>query len=366
MARLLAAMVSSAFSCRVPEVGSNHGRGYCSMESTQPELTKSFFELTPERVLSAVESLGTRCTGRVLALNSMENRVYEVELDIDLPPNAARWDAYRVVKFYRPGRWTREQILEEHEFLLDAARAELPVVTPIALPDGSTVGTVADSAIYFAVFPKVGGRIADELSNADLEQIGRLIARLHAVGSAKTFKHRLELTVQSYGYDNLKFLQEHRLLPASVESHYLRVAERIFEVSAPWFQEVPAQRIHGDCHLGNILWLGAKCFMVDFDDALRGPVVQDLWLLTPGRDEDSARRQELILDGYSAMRPFDRAHIRLKEPLRALRMVHFTTWIAKRIDDPAFKRVFVDYGSERYWREQLVALQEVGECLGIG
>lgn len=341
-------------------------RYYPPMDQSSADITQSFFSLTPERVLAAVERLGTRCTGRVLALNSMENRVYEVELDIDLPPGAGKWDAYRVVKFYRPGRWSREQILEEHAFLQDAAKAELPVVTPLPFPDGETVGTVEEAPIYYAVFPKVAGRIVDELSAAELEQIGRLIARLHAVGGSTTFKHRLELTVQSYGYENLNYLQQHKLLPSSVEQHYLRVAERIFSVSEPWFKEVPMQRIHGDCHLGNILWLGAKCFMVDFDDSLRGPCVQDLWLLTPGRDEDSARRQACIVDGYSTMRPFDRSSLRLKEPLRALRMVHFTTWIAKRFDDPAFKRVFVDYGSERYWREQLIALQEVGECLGIG
>jgi Ser/Thr protein kinase RdoA (MazF antagonist) len=336
------------------------------MDSTTDTTTQSFFSLTPERVLAAVERLGTRCTGRVLALNSMENRVYEVELDIDLPTDAGKWDAYRVVKFYRPGRWSREQILEEHAFLRDAADAELPVVTPLPFPNGETVGTVEDAPIYYAVFPKVGGRIADELAAPELEQVGRLIGRLHAVGAARTFTHRLQLTVQSYGYENLAYLREHKLLPASVEQHYLRVAERIFSVTEPWFADAPLQRIHGDCHLGNILWLGAKCFMVDFDDSLLGPCVQDLWLLTPGRDEDSAQRQECILNGYATMRPFDRSSIRLKEPLRALRMVHFTTWIAKRFEDPAFQRVFVDYGSERYWREQLIALQEVGECLGIG
>lgn len=336
------------------------------MNETCPDSTKAFFELTPERVLAAVERLGTRCTGRVLALNSMENRVYEVELDVDLGPQAGKWDAYRVVKFYRPGRWTREQILEEHAFLQDAAAAEIPVVVPIPFENGETIATVEDAPIYYSVFPKVAGRIRDELTDPELEQIGRLIARLHAIGATRPFKHRLSLTCQTYGYENLKYLQEHRLLPTSVEAHYLTVAERILKTTEPWFSQVAMQRIHGDCHLGNILWWGAQCFMVDFDDSLQGPCMQDLWLLTPGRDEDSMRRQERIIQGYETMRSFDRSSIRLREPLRALRMIHFTTWIAKRFEDPAFKRVFVDYGSERYWREQLVALQEVGECLGIG
>lgn len=336
------------------------------MDTNPADATQAFFALTPERVLAAVERLGTRCTGRVLALNSMENRVYEVELDLDVPADAGRWDAYRVVKFYRPGRWTREQIEEEHRFLRDAAAAELPVVQPLSFQDGSTVACVEHAPIFYTVFPKMGGRIRDELADQELEQIGRLIARLHNVGSTTSFHHRLRLTVDSYGFENLAFLSDRKLIPTSVEQHYLRVAERIFTMTREWFNGVPLQRIHGDCHLGNILWQGPQCFMVDFDDSLMGPPIQDLWLLTPGRDEDSLRRQDLILRGYSSMRPFDRGSARLREPLRALRMVHFTTWIAKRFEDPAFKRIFVDYGSERYWREQLVALQEVGECLGIG
>lgn len=329
------------------------------------ESTKAFFELSPERVLCAVESLGVRCTGRVLALNSMENRVYEVELDVDLPPGASRWDTFRVIKFYRPGRWTREQILEEHQFLKDAADAELPVVVPLEFTSGSTVELVPDTNMLYAVFPKAAGRIRDELAVDELEQVGRLIARLHNVGAKSSFSSRLSLTVQSYGYANLEFLQRERLIPDSVESYYRRLAEQICAVSEPWFNDVPLQRIHGDCHLGNILWLGAQCFMVDFDDSVLGPCVQDLWLLTPGRDIDSLQRQNSILEGYRSMRPFSNDSMRLREPLRALRMIHFTTWIAKRYEDPAFKRVFVDYGTERYWREQLIGLQEVGECLGI-
>jgi Ser/Thr protein kinase RdoA (MazF antagonist) len=335
------------------------------LDPAELDPAKAFFEITPDKVLAAVERLGVRCTGRVLALNSMENRVYEVELDVDLAPKAPKWEAFRVIKLYRPGRWSVAQILEEHEFLREAAAADLPVVVPLEFPSGATLETLPGTSIHYAVFPKVGGRILDELSDEELEQIGRLIARLHSVGGAHPFRHRLALTVKSYGYDNIEYLRNHKLIPQTVESHFLRIAERIFTVTEPWFAEVAQQRIHGDCHLGNILWLWSKCAVVDFDDSLTGPCVQDLWLLTPGRDEDSLRRQEALLQGYSSMRPFDRGSLRLREPLRALRMVHFTTWIAKRFEDPAFKQVFVDYGSERYWREQLVALQEVGEHLGI-
>ncbi len=332
---------------------------------TPGRAAQDFFEITPDKVLAAVERLGVRCTGRVLALNSMENRVYEVELDIDLPDNAHKWEAFRVIKLYRPGRWSEQQILEEHEFLREAAASDLSVVVPLEFPSGSTLAMLPGTAIHYAVFPKVGGRISDELSDNELEQIGRFIGRLHAVGSAHPFKARMALTVQSYGYDNLEYLKANRLIPQTVEAHFLRIAERIFNVTEPWFNGVAQHRIHGDCHLGNILWLWSKCSVVDFDDSVMGPSVQDLWLLTPGRDEDSIRRQGALVRGYSSMRPFDNSSLRLREPLRALRMVHFTTWIAKRFEDPAFKQVFVDYGSERYWREQLVALQEVGECLGI-
>ena len=328
--------------------------------------TKFFFELTPERVLDAVEALGVRCTGRVLALNSLENRVYEAELDIDLPEGAGRWDAFRVVKFYRPGRWSKEQIQEEHQFLADCKAAEIPVVTPLPFPNGDTIAEVPGAGIWYAIFPKVGGRIIDEMSDSELRQIGRLIARTHGVGVSSRFNHRIKLTPESYGFANLAFLRENKLLPASVESHYCNVAERILRASEPWFKEVSMQRIHGDCHIGNILWHGQGCFIVDFDDSLEGPCVQDLWLLTPGRDEDAVRRRDQFLEGYEMMRPFDRTSLRLIEPLRALRMIHFTTWIAKRFEDPAFKLIFVDYGTEGYWREQLIALQEVGEVLGIG
>lgn len=326
-----------------------------------------FYALTPERILSAVERLGVRSTGRIIPLNSMENRVYEVELELDLPADAPKWEYSRVVKFYRPGRWTRDAILEEHSFIFEAAAVDIPVVLPLTFPSGSTLERLSDDLeIYFAVFPKVGGRLLDELSPEELEQIGRLIARLHNIGAQKIFKHRQSLTVDSYGYDNISYLREQRVVPATIEPHLFGIAERIFALTSPWFLDVEHLRIHGDCHLGNILWLWSSCSLVDFDDCLSGPAVQDLWLLTPGRDSDSMRRQDLLIRGYSSLRSFDYDSLRLREPLRALRMINFSAWIAKRIDDPSFKRVFVDFGSESYWREQLVALQDVGESLGIG
>jgi Ser/Thr protein kinase RdoA (MazF antagonist) len=331
-----------------------------------PSATHFFFELTPERVLDAVERLGVRCTGRVMALNSMENRVYEVELDLDEAPLRDRWEAYRVVKFYRPGRWTKDQILEEHQFLSECQEAEIPVVAPIEFPDGSTVAEVGEAGIFYSVFPKVGGRILDEMTDSQLRQIGRLLARLHAVGARHPFAHRATLSVDSYGRSNIAYLREGKFIPSSVEAHYSGLAERIFSACEPWFAQTAMQRLHGDCHIGNLLWSAAGCSIVDFDDALAGPCVQDLWLLTPGREAESQAQREQLLEGYEMMRTFDRTSLRLIEPLRALRMIHFTAWIARRYEDPAFKRVFVDFGSEGYWREQLIALQEVGESIGVG
>jgi Ser/Thr protein kinase RdoA (MazF antagonist) len=327
---------------------------------------QEFFALTPERILHAVERLGVRCTGRALALNSMENRVYEVELDTEpTTPGSGRWEHFRVVKFYRPGRWNRDQIEEEHAFLNECREAEIPVVAPLPFPDGTTLAQVPDTEILFAVFPKVGGRIVDELEPAQLRQIGRLLARLHIVGQRSPFRHRIKLSLESYGVANLAFLREQKLLPAAIEGHYTTTAERIFAVSRPWFERCTTQRIHGDCHIGNILWDRDSCTVVDFDDSLEGPCVQDLWLLTPGQDELAQANRAHLLEGYEMMRAFDRDSLRLIEPLRALRLIHFAAWIARRYSDPAFQRVFVDFGSEQYWRSQLSALLEIGESLGV-
>ena len=337
------------------------------MSEQNSALSEFFYEVTPERVLDAVESLGVRCTGRVLQLNSLENRVYEVELDVDDPDQLpSKWDAYRIVKFYRPGRWSVEQIREEHEFLAECKDAELPVVAPLPFPDGSTLRQVPGLSIQFAIFPKVAGRIMDEMSREQLLQVGRLLARLHGVGMRRPHRYRMKLTVETLGRSSLRYLNENGVLPESIKGYYNQIAERLFSTTEPWFDGVASQRIHGDCHIGNILWSRDELFVVDFDDSFMGPCVQDLWLLTPGRDEDSIRQRDTILEGYEFMRDFDRSTLRLIEPLRALRMIYFSSWIAKRYEDPAFKKVFVDFGSDRYWREQLVALQEVGEVLGIG
>lgn len=329
------------------------------MSGNTSNTNEYFYSLTPEGVLRAVEHLGFRCTGRALALNSMENRVYEVEIEIqDESSVKSRYDYFRVVKFYRPGRWTREQILEEHKFLMQLSSADIPVVAPLKTDDGETLHKDPQSEIWYAVFPKCGGRSPDELTNEQAERIGRLIARLHLVGAREPAPHRLTLSPESYGIENLKFLREGGFLPQEVAPAYISIVEAICSISSPWFAQTSKQRIHGDCHAGNILWGNEGPFLLDFDDMVMGPCVQDLWLLLPGRDEEARRLLELMLSGYEQLKSFDRDSLRLIEVLRALRMVHYSAWIARRWKDPAFTRTFPHFNSPGYWNIQLADLRE--------
>lgn len=332
----------------------------------EPE-TRYFFELTPERVLRAVEQNGVRCTGRCLTLNSMENRVYEVEIEIeDETSIRSPSERFRVVKFYRPGRWTPEQIGEEHQFLMDLAAAEIPVVAPLQFSDGTTLRRDEATDIYYAIFPKQGGRSPDELQVDQASWIGRLLARMHAIGETRAAPHRLRLTPEVYGLSNLSYLLENRVIPPEFEANYARTVEEICRLSQPLFVDATVQRIHGDCHLGNVLWGSEGPFLVDFDDMVVGPPVQDIWLLTPGRDEYAASARSLLLEGYEQMRSFDYSSLRLVEPLRALRFVHFSAWIARRWQDPAFKRTFDRFGTASYWHEQLTDLAEQLELIRDG
>ena len=322
--------------------------------------TQFFFSLTPDRILDAVEASGLRCTGRCLQLNSMENRVYEIEIILpdDVEETSAS-DRFRVVKFYRPGRWTKEQILEEHQFLQDLIEQEIPVAAPERFADGETLHCLKDLSIYYAVFAKFGGRNPDELQVEQLEQLGRLLARVHAVGASRPAVHRLHINPTTYGLENLRYILAQKLVPPQLEGAYKAVVEKICEKIEPWFDGISIHRIHGDAHMGNLLWhpdRGPR--LVDFDDMVIGPAVQDIWLATPGRDAWSLQEREILLEGYTQMRSFDRRTLRLIEPLRALRFVHFHAWIGKRWTDPAFPRVFPQYGTHNYWQEALTGLED--------
>ena len=320
--------------------------------------TKYFYELTPERILAAVEALGFRCTGRCFALNSFENRVYQVEIEVEgATRRTPQADRFRIFKFYRPGRWSKEQILDEHQFLQDLAEYEIPVVPPVAL-EGRTLFEIPDAGIYYAGFPQIGGRAPDELSAEEFERVGRLLARMHGVGATRSAAHRLVLNEETYGRRNLAQLVEANVLPPEHEAHYRELVDAVCLLAAPLFRAAKNQRIHGDCHLGNLLFGDRGFFWVDFDDMLQGPCVQDLWLLLPGRDEYAKKQLDLLLGGYEQMRDFDRASLALIEPLRALRIIHFNAWIAKRWSDPIFPRTFVEFGTNRYWSEQIRVLEE--------
>ena len=295
-----------------------------------------------------------------MALNSFENRVYDVELEqeegIDSPKHLAA--NRRVVKFYRPGRWTQEQILEEHQFLADLIEAEIPAIGPIPFPDGKTLHQMPGTGIWYVVFPKVGGRAPDELTDDQLRRVGRLLGRIHSVGAARKAQHRLRLDPTSYGTSNLEFLIKNLWIPAEYEKSYAAVVKKICDISEPWFKDVAFQRIHGDCHLGNLLWNDAGPFFLDFDDMVNGPEVQDLWLLVPGKDAEALRQREVLLEGYSEFRNLDRSNLRLIEALRALRFVHYSTWIAKRWEDPAFPLAFPQFGTHQYWSSEVEDLEK--------
>lgn len=326
------------------------------------ELSQFFYALTPDKILEAVESTGLRCSGRCLTLNSMENRVYEVELELsDLQREAltSRSEAFRIVKFYRPGRWTRQQIQEEHQFLFDLERADVPVVTPLRSDAGESVQELPGLGIFFTVFPKCGGRSPDELSDEQLLWLGRLLARLHLVGAASEAPNRLSISPDTYGRASLELLRQKGVIPLEFESTYVRDVEEILRLIDPLFTGIPVHRLHGDCHFGNILWGDHGPFFVDFDDMVNGPAIQDMWLVTAGRDEETERQRSLLFEGYEQVRHFSRSSARLIEPLRFLRMVHFNAWIARRWEDPAFQRTFPYFPSSDHWRSEMQGMAEM-------
>ena len=321
------------------------------MSSTERP-TEFFYQLTQDRVLDAVEAAGFPVTGRCSALNSFENRVYDVELEMDREPGVHPSAYHRIAKFYRPGRWSEEQILEEHQFLADLKEAEIPVIAPLEFPGGGTLRRMPESGIAYALFPKVGGRAPDELDDEQLRRIGRLIARIHNVGASRKAPHRVTLTPETYGRQNLKYLVDSGVIPMEYRTRYTLVVNQICDLLEPWFKELPPHRLHGDCHLGNLLWNTQGAFFLDFDDMVNGPAMQDLWLLLPARERGGGRELSVMLEGYEEMRSFDPRQFKLVEGLRALRFVHYTAWLARRWEDPAFPPAFPQFHTDRYWSDE--------------
>jgi len=308
-----------------------------------------FSRLTPDFIMDAIESVGYYCDARILELNSYENRVYQVGIEDQEP---------LIAKFYRPDRWSFEQINEEHSFTAELADHGLSVVAPLLQPSG--LGSYTYEGFHIALFPRRGGRApaVDDLNC--LEILGRFIARLHNVGGAGTFRHRPEISLEDYGIASRQWLLENDFLPAELRESYESVSANLLSMIESRFREVSYQRIrlHADCHMGNVLWRDDAPHFVDFDDARSGAAVQDLWMLLSGDEETRAIQMQKILLGYRDFRDFDPAELLLIEPLRTLRLMHHAAWLARRWDDPAFPRAFPFFNTQRYWSEHILELRE--------
>ena len=308
-----------------------------------------FAALSPDLVLDALDSVGLRGDGRLLALNSYENRVYQVGME-EGPP--------LVAKFYRPGRWSDAAIEEEHAFVAELEQDEIPAV-PALLAAGRTLNSY--QGYRFAVFPRRGGRAPELDDPATLEWIGRFIGRIHAVGSRKPFLHRPALTPESFGATPVAWLLKEGFIPDELREAYSSVAHQALQGVQFCYERagaVDTLRLHGDCHGGNVLWTPDGPHFVDFDDARTGPAIQDLWMLLSGDRADQLRQMSDVLPGYEDNREFDPRQLYLEEAMRSLRLIHYSAWIASRWDDPAFPVAFPWFNTPRYWQDRILELRE--------
>lgn len=305
--------------------------------------------LTPDVVLDAIESAGLRCDGRQLALNSYENRVYQIGIEDASPV---------VAKFYRPGRWSDAQILEEHAFVRELAQREIPVVAPLEIE----ARTLHEFGGYrFSVYPRRGGRAPELEDSKTLEWIGRFIGRIHAVGALRPFAARPALDIESFGLEPRDWLLAHGFVPPDLLEAWSSVAALALDGVRRCYDRaggVAALRLHGDCHAGNLLWTDDGPHFVDFDDSRMGPAMQDLWMLLPGERAAMAASLSAVLAGYESFFELDRRELHLIEALRTLRLLHYSAWIARRWDDPAFPAAFSWFNTQRYWQDRILELRE--------
>ncbi|MDH4093751.1 MAG: serine/threonine protein kinase [Betaproteobacteria bacterium] len=312
-------------------------------------MSAPYAELGPATVLDALETAGLRGDGRLLALNSYENRVYQVWLE----------DGSSVVaKFYRPGRWSDAQILEEHSFVQELAAREIPAVAPLDLA-GATLR--AHAGFRFAVFPRRGGRTPELEDRETLAWLGRYLGRIHATGAARAFATRPALDAGSFGREPRDWLLAHDFVPADLREAWRSAADLALQgVDRSYARAgtLRALRLHGDCHAGNVLWTEAGPHFVDFDDARTGPAVQDVWMLLSGDRAAMEKQLGHVLEGYRQFREFDARELHLLEALRTLRLLHYSAWIARRWDDPAFPAAFPWFNTQRYWQDRILELRE--------
>ena len=340
------------------------------------DLQHPFTALTPDFVLDALASLGLMGDGRLMALNSYENRVYLAHLEPGTP--LADEHPAVVLKFYRPGRWSADQIEEEHAFAHELMAGEVPVVGPLRI-DGRTLHPY--EGFLFSVSPRRGGRSPELQDGETMEWIGRFMARLHIVGARSAFQHRPAVDLASYGTESRDWLLSHGALPLEVETEWAAVSQEALDLIAAIADPVldSAQnksdsdtiariRLHADCHAGNILWTpadqpGGGPHFVDLDDCRSGPAVQDLWMLLSGERAEQQRQLGALVDGYEQMREFDPRELALIEPLRTLRLIHYSAWVARRWEDPAFPAAFAGFATPDYWRGQIHTLTDQIEAM---
>ncbi|MCK4864636.1 MAG: serine/threonine protein kinase [Gammaproteobacteria bacterium] len=323
------------------------------MNTDKPNTLHPYEQLTPDCILDALEDVGFEPTGSLLALNSYENRVYQVSLENG---------TFVIAKFYRPNRWSDAAILEEHAFSLELAEQEIPIVVPLTI-EGKTLFEF--NHFRFAVFPRQGGRTPELEQPETLKLLGRFLGRLHAVGATRPFINRPKITVQNFGYDSLKFLLDNDFISPEVRANYQQAAEDALQLVEQRYEAILPRniRLHGDCHPGNLLWRDDAPHFVDLDDCRMGPAIQDLWMLLSGTNDEMSIQFRHILEGYETFFEFDPAELSLIEALRTLRLLHYSAWLARRWDDPAFPQHFPWFDSPRYWEDQMITLREQIERL---
>lgn len=313
------------------------------------QTTIPFSNLSPDLILDAIDRLGIATNGALLALNSYENRVYQVGIE-DAPPIVA--------KFYRPNRWSDKAILEEHTFVKALVDVEIPAVAPMPI-DGKTLFTYQD--FRFSIFPKHGGR-APELDQAGvLEWIGRFVGRIHSVGALSDFKYRPALNIETFGEEPSRYLLSEGMIPKELDLVYRGVVSQALDGIKRCYDragDFKMLRLHGDCHMGNLLWTDKGPHFVDFDDSRMGPAIQDLWMMLSGDQDEMQKQFNAVLLGYEDFYDFNPRELHLIEGLRTLRLIHYSAWLARRWDDPAFKVAFTWFNTQQYWQDRILELRE--------